>query len=124
MAPTDSWQSECQNVQQYGQDIMEKINERNRIRRSGGNHARVESDIRIMLKTFSRDVNNLKQALLRASSSYHITEREVDSRQNMLDQLITKERQLNSALQQEPVNKDFGRYGMRCWSYCKKMSEY
>ncbi|KAK3728523.1 hypothetical protein QZH41_011599 [Actinostola sp. cb2023] len=104
----DSWQNEYKGVQQYGQDIMERINERNKIRRSGGNHARIESDVRIMLKTFSRDVNSLKQSLLRASSSYHITEREVDRRQNMLDQLITKEKQLSSALQQEPVSKDIG----------------
>ena len=32
----------------------------------------VQSDVRIMLKTFSRDLNNLKQSLLRASSSYHV----------------------------------------------------
>ncbi|XP_031573574.1 syntaxin-8-like isoform X2 [Actinia tenebrosa] len=109
MAPTDSWQNEYRGVEQYGQDIMEKINERNRLRRSGSNYARIESDIRFMLKNFSRDLEGLKQSLLRASSSYHITEREVDRRQNMIDQLITKERQLSSAFQQEPTSKDLGR---------------
>ena len=34
--------------------------------------SQVQSDVRIMLKTFSRDLNNLKQSLLRASSSYHV----------------------------------------------------
>ncbi|XP_020621228.1 syntaxin-8-like [Orbicella faveolata] len=62
-----------------------------------------------MLKTFSRDLNNLKQSLLRASNSYQVTEREIDRRQNMLDQLITKERQMNAAFQQEAGQSDFGR---------------
>ncbi|KAJ7340167.1 hypothetical protein OS493_002896 [Desmophyllum pertusum] len=72
MAPQDTWLSEFKTVEKYGQDIMEKINERNQIRRNGGNLNKVQSDVRIMLKTFSRDVNNLKQSLLQASSSYHV----------------------------------------------------
>jgi len=101
--------SEFKTVEKYGQDIMEKINERNQLRRNGGNYTKVQSDVRIMLKTFSRDLNNLKQSLLRASSSYHVTEREIDRRQNMLDQLITKEKQMNAAFQQEAGQGDFGR---------------
>ncbi|XP_015779225.1 PREDICTED: syntaxin-8-like [Acropora digitifera] len=91
MAPfgEDSWLSEFKTVEKYGQDIMEKINERNKLRRNGGNYNKVQSDVRIMLKNFSKDVNNLKQSLLKASSGYEIAEREIDRRQNMLDQLIT-----------------------------------
>lgn len=109
MAPVDEWLSEFKTVEKYGQDIMEKINERNRLRRGGGNYTKVQSDVRIMLKTFSRDLNNLKQLLLRASSQYHVSDREIEQRQNMLDQLITKEKQMNVAFQQENDQSDFGR---------------
>ncbi|XP_078348976.1 syntaxin-8-like isoform X2 [Oculina patagonica] len=109
MALGDTWLSEFKTVEKYGQDIMEKINERNQIRRNGGNYNKVQSDVRIMLKTFSKDLNNLKQSLLRASSSYHVTEREIDRRQNMLDQLLTREKQMNAAFQQEAGQSDFGR---------------
>lgn len=88
---------------------MEKINERNKLRRNGGNYNKVQSDVRIMLKNFSKDVNNLKQSLLKASSGYEIAEREIDRRQNMLDQLITREKQMNSAFQQESGHSDNGR---------------
>lgn len=101
--------SEFKTVEKNGQDIMEKINERNQRRRNGGNYNKVQSDVRIMLKTFSRDLNNLKQSLLRASSSYHVTEREIDRRQSMLDQLITKEKQMTAAFQQEAGQSDYGR---------------
>ncbi|XP_073245350.1 syntaxin-8-like isoform X1 [Porites lutea] len=110
MAPTDTWLSEFKTVEKYGQDIMEKINDRNKLRRNGANFSKLQSDVRMMLKTFSRDVSNLKQSLLRASSSYHVTEREIDRRQNMLDQLITKEKQMNAAFQQEAGQGDFGRW--------------
>lgn len=109
MAPQDTWLSEFKTVEKNGQDIMEKINERNQRRRNGGNYNKVQSDVRIMLKTFSRDLNNLKQSLLRASSSYHVTEREIDRRQSMLDQLITKEKQMTAAFQQEAGQSDYGR---------------
>lgn len=33
--------SEFKTVEKYGQDIMEKINERNQIRRNGGNYSKV-----------------------------------------------------------------------------------
>lgn len=109
MASQDTWLSEFKTVEKNGQDIMEKINERNQRRRNGGNYNKVQSDVRIMLKTFSRDLNNLKQSLLRASSSYHVTEREIDRRQSMLDQLITKEKQMTAAFQQEADQSDYGR---------------
>ncbi|XP_068672057.1 syntaxin-8-like isoform X1 [Montipora foliosa] len=110
MAPSDTWLSEFKTVEKYGNDIMEKINERNKLRRNGGNYNKVQSDVRIMLKTFARDINNLKQSLLQASSSYHVTEREIERRQNMLDQLTTKEKQMNTAFQQESGQSDFGRW--------------
>ena len=33
--------SEFKTVEKYGQDVMEKINERNKIRRNGGNYTKV-----------------------------------------------------------------------------------
>ncbi|KAK2571566.1 Syntaxin-8 [Acropora cervicornis] len=93
MAPfgEDSWLSEFKTVEKYGQDIMEKINERNKLRRNGGNYNKVQSDVRIMLKNFSKEVNNLKQSLLKASSRYEM------------------EKQMNSAFQQESGHSDNGR---------------
>ncbi|XP_032232980.2 syntaxin-8 [Nematostella vectensis] len=105
----DSWLTQFKTVEQYGQEVMEKINVRNQQRRAGGNFSKAQTDARLMLKNFTRDVGSLKQSLLRASSSYHITEREVQRRQNMLDQLVTKEKQLSSAFNQETTSNDFGR---------------
>lgn len=61
MHDTFSRQNEYQVVQQRGQDIMEKINDRNRIRRAGGNHARVWIIIKLCLHFHNQSMNRKKQ---------------------------------------------------------------
>ncbi|XP_077980360.1 syntaxin-8-like [Glandiceps talaboti] len=103
MAPGgDVWLSEYDLCERKAQEIMQNINERNRLQRIGNSHSKISSDIRLGMKQFSRDLNNLRQNLVRASSSYHLTQREVDRRQDMMDNLISKEKQLNDAFMNDP----------------------
>ncbi|XP_070580920.1 syntaxin-8-like isoform X2 [Ptychodera flava] len=96
MAPGgDAWLSEYDRCERRAQEIMESINERNRLQRTGSSHSKISSEIRFALKNFSQDLNNLRQNLIRASTSYHLTQREVERRQVLLDNLVTKEKQLN-----------------------------
>ncbi|XP_002730935.1 syntaxin-8-like isoform X2 [Saccoglossus kowalevskii] len=98
MAPSgDVWLSDYDVCAREAQEIIEKINERNRLLRTGSSHSKISGEIRLALRQFSRYLNNLKQDLMRASTSYHLTQREFDRRQDMLDNLISKEKQLNDA---------------------------
>ncbi|XP_065180835.1 syntaxin-8-like [Sycon ciliatum] len=97
----DNWLSDYDSVVQLGDDIMERINERNRTLRNGGNPTKVSVGIRGMMNQYGKQLNNLKQALARASSSYHITDRELDRRQDMLGNLFSRQKQINMSFQQE-----------------------
>ncbi|KAK3797455.1 hypothetical protein RRG08_049287 [Elysia crispata] len=97
----DSWLSDYDFCSNMGQDIMEKINERDKHARTSSAYTKLSAQIRTKSKQFNSDLNRLKQNLMRASASYHITQREVERRQRMMDALITKEKQIDSALKNE-----------------------
>ncbi|XP_052262911.1 syntaxin-8-like isoform X1 [Dreissena polymorpha] len=86
---------------QLGLEIMEKINERNKHNRTSNPYTKLSAKIRSSMKQFSSDAERLKNNLIKATSSYHITQREIDRRQVMIDQLITKEKQIEEAFKNE-----------------------
>ncbi|XP_070186771.1 syntaxin-8-like isoform X2 [Littorina saxatilis] len=98
---SDSWLSEYETCSQLGQQIMETINERNKHSRTSSNYTKLSANVRTTLRQFQTDLNRLKQNLMRASSSYHITQREVERRQRLLDGLLTKEKQIDQASKNE-----------------------
>ncbi|XP_028406589.1 syntaxin-8-like [Dendronephthya gigantea] len=105
----DTWVTDCRSVETLGNDIMEKLNEKNRLKRSGSNYSKVDTQCRLMLQNYSKELQQLKSSLTRAASSYHITEREAERRQDMIDQLASKEKRLKAAFVQESVQTDYGR---------------
>ncbi|XP_059172676.1 syntaxin-8-like isoform X2 [Physella acuta] len=80
---------------------MEQINERNKHARTSAAYTKLSAQIRSRTRQFTSDLNRLKQNLLRASSSYHITQREVERRQGMMDALVTREKQIDQATRNE-----------------------
>ncbi|XP_025090100.1 syntaxin-8-like isoform X1 [Pomacea canaliculata] len=98
---SDSWLSEYESCSLMGQKIMETINERNKHSRTSSNYTKLSANVRTSLRQFSNDLNRLKQNLIRASSSYHITQREVERRQQMLDSLLTKEKHIDQAFKND-----------------------
>ncbi|XP_046352036.1 syntaxin-8-like [Haliotis rufescens] len=97
----DSWLSDYDVCARLGQEIMEKINERNKHNRTSSAYTKLSAQIRVSMKQFSGDLGKLRQNLMRASSSYHITQREVERRQMQLDGLTTKEKQMEQAFRNE-----------------------
>ncbi|KAK0043404.1 syntaxin-8, partial [Biomphalaria pfeifferi] len=84
-----------------GQELMEHINERSKHTRTSSAYTKISAQIRSKTRQFSADLNKLKQNLMRASASYHITQKEVERRQGMLDALITKEKQIEEGTRHE-----------------------
>lgn len=107
--PGDTWVADCKSVENLGSEIMERLNEKNRLKRSGSNYSKVDGQCRLMLNNYSKELQRLKSDLSKASSSYHITDREAERRQDMIDQLATKERRLKAAFVEESVQTDYGR---------------
>ncbi|XP_060562342.1 syntaxin-8-like [Ruditapes philippinarum] len=98
---TDSWLTDYDRCLELGQDIMQKINERNKHNRTSTPYTKLSAQVRSSMKQFSGDLQKLKNGLIRATSSYHITQREVERRQVMIDNLTTKEKQIEQAFRNE-----------------------
>ncbi|XP_026159208.1 syntaxin-8 isoform X2 [Mastacembelus armatus] len=92
----DPWLQNYDATCRLAQEIAENIHERNRQQRTGGNPAKINMTVRASLQKLKQNIAQLKEALLRASSSRRIMQAEADRRQNLIDDLLTREKQLNA----------------------------
>ncbi|XP_032932621.1 syntaxin-8 isoform X1 [Catharus ustulatus] len=96
-------------ARQLAQDIAEKIQERNRCQRSGESSAKVNVAIRTSLQSLREKIEQLRELLLRAVSTRQITQLEGDRRQNLVDDLLTRHRQLEASYRNEGPEPDMSR---------------
>uniref|UniRef100_A0ABI7XGM5 t-SNARE coiled-coil homology domain-containing protein n=2 Tax=Felidae TaxID=9681 RepID=A0ABI7XGM5_FELCA len=102
----NSWFSTYDATCQIAQDIAEKIQQQNQHGRSGENTIRLTVTIRALLQSLKEKIALLKDLLLRAVSTHQITQLEGDRRQNLLDELITRERLLLASFKNEGAEPD------------------
>ncbi|KAG9461854.1 hypothetical protein GDO78_015554 [Eleutherodactylus coqui] len=58
------------------------------------------------MKRLSESIGHLRDSLLRSVSTRQITQMEGDRRQNLVDELLTKERQLQMSFKSEGTEPD------------------
>ncbi|KAF1395062.1 hypothetical protein PFLUV_G00007650 [Perca fluviatilis] len=92
----DPWLQNYDANCRLAQEIAENIHERNRQQRTGGNPAKINMTLRASLQKLKQNIAQLKEGLLRASSTRRIMQSEADRRQNLIDDLLTREKQLNA----------------------------
>ncbi|XP_042638395.1 LOW QUALITY PROTEIN: syntaxin-8 [Orycteropus afer afer] len=97
-----AYDSTCQIAQQ----IAEKIQQRNQYERNGENTTKLTVTIRALLQNLKEKIALLKDLLLRAVSTHQITQLEGDRRQNLLDDLVTRERLLLASFKNEGAEPD------------------
>uniref|UniRef100_A0A8C5R5V6 Syntaxin-8 n=1 Tax=Leptobrachium leishanense TaxID=445787 RepID=A0A8C5R5V6_9ANUR len=105
MAP-DPWLSSYDDTYHLAQEIAEKIHERNRTLRDGENPVRLNVSLRSLMQKLREKIEHIKESLLRSVTSRRITQAEGDRRQNLVDELLTKERQLQILLKSEVMEPD------------------
>ncbi|XP_021081431.2 syntaxin-8 isoform X2 [Mesocricetus auratus] len=105
MAP-DPWFSTYDSTCQIAQEIAEKIQQRNQCERRGEKTPKLTLTIRTLLKNLKVKIDTLKDLLLRAVSTRQITQLEGDRRQNLLDDLVTRERLLLASFKNEGAEPD------------------
>uniref|UniRef100_A0A8C3D5A6 Syntaxin-8 n=1 Tax=Corvus moneduloides TaxID=1196302 RepID=A0A8C3D5A6_CORMO len=103
MAP-DPWLPLLAAARQLAQDIAEKIQERNRCQRSGESSAKVNVAIRSSLQSLREKIEELRELLLAIS-----TQLEGDRRQNLVDDLLTRHKQLEASYRSEGPEPDMTR---------------
>ncbi|CAL8274638.1 unnamed protein product [Gadus morhua 'NCC'] len=97
----DAWLQNYDATCRLAQDIAENIHERSRLQRTGGNPAKINMTLRASLQKLKQNISQLKESLLRASSSRRIMQSEADRRQNLVDDLVTREKHLNATFRGE-----------------------
>nr|XP_005989349.1 PREDICTED: syntaxin-8 isoform X2 [Latimeria chalumnae] len=105
----DSWLVKYDAACRLAQDIAENIHERNRQQRTGGNSVKANVTIRASMQNLKVQTSQLKDHLLRTLSTRQITQHEGDRRQNLVDELLTRERQLEASFKNDGTDRD-GRY--------------
>ncbi|XP_034044477.1 syntaxin-8 [Thalassophryne amazonica] len=105
----DPWLQNYVATCHLAQEIAENIHERNRQQRTGGNPAKLNMTLRASLQKLKQSVNQLKEGLLRASSSRRIMQSEADRRQNLIDDLLTREKQLTATFKGDTVEPESSR---------------
>ncbi|XP_053310129.1 syntaxin-8 [Spea bombifrons] len=105
MAP-DPWLAAYDSAHGLAQEIAEKIHERNRCLRNGENPVKVNVTVRSLTQNLHGKIEHLKEALLRSVSMRQITQLEGDRRQNMVDDLVTKEKQLQMLFKNDGAEPD------------------
>uniref|UniRef100_A0A2I3TBG5 Syntaxin 8 n=1 Tax=Pan troglodytes TaxID=9598 RepID=A0A2I3TBG5_PANTR len=91
---------------QIAQEIAEKIQQRNQYERKGEKAPKLTVTIRALLQNLKEKIALLKDLLLRAVSTHQITQLEGDRRQNLLDDLVTRERLLLASFKNEGAEPD------------------
>uniref|UniRef100_A0A803YDC2 Syntaxin-8 n=1 Tax=Meleagris gallopavo TaxID=9103 RepID=A0A803YDC2_MELGA len=91
---------------QLAQEVAERIQERSRHRRNGESSAKLNVIIRSSLQNLKEKIDQLKDSLLRAVSTHQITQLEGDRRQNLVDDLLTRQKQLQASYKNEGTEPD------------------
>ncbi|XP_053493484.1 syntaxin-8 isoform X2 [Ictalurus punctatus] len=98
----DLWLQNYDATCRLAQEIAENIQERNRQQRTGGNPAKLNMSLRASLQKLKQNITQLRETLARASSQRRIMQSEADRRQNLVDDLVTREKQLFSSFSRDP----------------------
>ncbi|XP_046899552.1 syntaxin-8 isoform X2 [Hypomesus transpacificus] len=113
----DLWLQNYDATCRLAQEIAENIHERNRQQRTGGNPAKVNMSLRASLQKLKQSISQLRESLLRASSSRRIMQSEADRRQNLVDDLVTREKQLNATFKGDVTEPEPSR-GVEGFAVC------
>uniref|UniRef100_A0A8C7V437 Syntaxin 8 n=1 Tax=Oncorhynchus mykiss TaxID=8022 RepID=A0A8C7V437_ONCMY len=105
----DPWLQNYDATCRLVQEIAENIHERNRQQRTGGNPAKINMTLRASLQKLKQNINQLRESLLRASSSRRIMQSEADRRQNLVDDLVTRDKQLNATFKGDVTHPELSR---------------
>ncbi|XP_073537083.1 syntaxin-8 isoform X2 [Phyllobates terribilis] len=120
----DPWLSAYDSSYHLAQEIAEKIHERNRFVRNGENLVKINVTVRSLMKRLNENIGLLRDSLLRSVSSRQITQLEGDRRQTLVDELLTKERQLQMSFKFEGPEPDVIRSSLMAGGGAAGSSQY
>ncbi|XP_060519708.1 syntaxin-8 [Cylas formicarius] len=97
----DPWLSEYESCEKLQRDIMELMTERQQFSRSSDNYSQLSANIRLRLKQFNNEVDQLKNKLDISTVSGAITPAESERRTRQIEVLATKAVQMQKIFEQQ-----------------------
>ncbi|KAK2577030.1 hypothetical protein KPH14_011989 [Odynerus spinipes] len=91
---SDPWLSEYEACEKLFREIMEQLTMREREPESSQAYASLSANIRLRMKQYNKEINQLKNELEEASRSRTITTEEAERRMRQIEQLQSKDIQL------------------------------
>ncbi|KAK6645581.1 hypothetical protein RUM43_001858 [Polyplax serrata] len=104
---TDPWIVEYESCEKVAWEIMENLNLRDVEKSSTQTYDALSAKIRIRLKQFGSEVNELKRKLNCASVASSLTPEERERRQRQVELLLTREAQLQDQFNQRKKNENY-----------------
>ncbi|XP_027327482.1 syntaxin-8 [Anas acuta] len=105
----EPWLSQHAAACRLAQELAERIRERERRQRGGESPAQLNVFIRSSLQSLKEKISQLRDLLLRDVSMHQITQMEGDRRQNLVDELVTRQKQLEASYRNEGPEPDVTR---------------
>ncbi|XP_040293459.1 syntaxin-8 [Bufo bufo] len=102
----DPWLSMYDSTHQLAEEIMEKVIRRHVYLLNRENPVKINVTVRALMKRLHVSIGHLRDSLLTSVSTHQITQLEGDRRQNLMDELLTKQRQLQISFQCEGAEPD------------------
>ncbi|KAF6032120.1 STX8 [Bugula neritina] len=112
----DSWHTDHAAALSVAQRIGETVEKRNNISRLDSQYSKYDNEIRVKMKEFANVVSDLRRTHIKNSQSFYLTRSEVDRRQGMLEELQTKEKQLEQLINgnsTRPSGFDYDQFSAR-----------
>ncbi|CAH1179470.1 unnamed protein product [Phaedon cochleariae] len=101
----DPWLLEYESCEKLYRDIMEQLTIRQKYSRTSDKYAQLSANIRLRLKQFNNEVDQLNKKLDVSAKSGNITPAETERRTRQLEQLRTKEVQVQKVFHDQVVDK-------------------
>ncbi|XP_048055518.1 syntaxin-8 isoform X1 [Megalobrama amblycephala] len=113
----DFWLQNYDAACRLAQEIAENIHERNRQQRTGGNTAKLNMTLRASLQKLKQNIAQLRETLNRAAAQRQILQAEADRRQNLVDDLATRETRLNASFKGDLTEAEPSRSSLMAGGY-------
>ncbi|CAG2120845.1 unnamed protein product, partial [Medioppia subpectinata] len=102
---SDQWLRDNDTCDELANDLMAKINQRNQFPKNSIAFSRNESQTQQMMKTFTQRIQQLQQQLIQSSKSNQLTQREIERRQRVVDNLNYRLKQMEISIENPDADR-------------------
>nr|XP_046913718.1 syntaxin-8-like [Dermatophagoides farinae] len=102
---TDEWLKDAESIDEFADQLMHKINQRNQYPTNTAAFAKSDLYIKDLFRKFQRKVGQLQETLNQLAATNKLTQREKERRQRLVDQFNDRYKKIETFLQNPVTDK-------------------